>query len=289
QEFIRRPECAELATEFTYVVVKGGEQEVAVIFNMNHFSSGNRQEVNRLSKQLTKKVKAVKAVFVFLDESRSKYYLSSSPKKNEGENRRPLQKLFGTDKLFHAVGGKKFLYSPLSFSQTNHSILEQFIDKAKELLELEIEDLLLDLYCGYGLFSICLAEKVKSVLGVELSRSSIKDAIENAQRNKAANCRFIPADISEESLHRLFPPQSKAKIKVLFDPPRNGTSDGVIELIASKNPAKVLHIFCNVDIMHKELERWKQSGYVPVIAQPFDMFPGTSEVEMMVVLEKPTS
>ncbi|MDD8019505.1 MAG: hypothetical protein PHP42_14120, partial [Bacteroidota bacterium] len=42
QEFIRRPECAELATEFTYVVVKGGEQEVAVIFNMNHFSSGNR-------------------------------------------------------------------------------------------------------------------------------------------------------------------------------------------------------------------------------------------------------
>ncbi len=288
QEFLQRREYFPLAEEFNYVIVKGGKNETAVIFNMNHFSSGNRKEVNNLSKHLTKKVSrraGVKSVFVFVDEERSKYYLSGNPKKRDRENRKPMQKIFGTDKLFHKVGEKKFLYSPLSFSQTNHSILELFTKRAKELLDVQKDDTLLDLYCGYGLFSICLADSVKSVLGIELSRSSINDAIDNARRNKASNCRFVAADITEDSLHR-FLKQGTKNLKVLLDPPRGGTAEGVIEFLAEQQSEKILHIFCNADIMSKELERWKRCGYIPTKAQPFDMFPGTSEIEMMVELEK---
>lgn len=285
QEFLQRREYFPLAEEFNYVIVKGGKNETAVIFNMNHFSSGNRKEVNNLSKHLTKKVKSVKSVFVFVDEERSKYYLSGNPKKSDRENRKPMQKIFGTDKLFHKVGEKKFLYSPLSFSQTNHSILESFVGMAKNYLSLTKDDILFDLYCGYGLFSLSLAADAKNVVGVELSRTSINDAIENARRNKCVNARFYPADISVENLPRFFKPETK-NLKLLLDPPRNGTGEGVIEFLAEQQPEKILHIFCNADIMSKELERWKRCGYIPTKAQPFDMFPGTSEIEMMVVLER---
>jgi len=285
QEILQRKEESNFVKEFNYVIVKGDDREATVIFNMNHFSSSNRREVNALSKSLTFKVKNVLGVYVFVDEERSKYYLSGTPRKGVQSNPKPLTKIFGNEKLFHKVGDVKFLYSPLSFTQTNHSILEIFIKTAQDLLSLSKNDMLYDLYCGYGLFSLSFAAQVKNVVGIELSRSAIQDAIDNARRNKLNNVRFHAADISVESLPRFFKlgPQ---QLKFLIDPPRNGTSEDVIEFAAEQHPQKVVHIFCNSEIIEKELRKWKQCGYVPTKVQPFDMFPGTNEIEMMVLLEK---
>ncbi len=78
-------------------------------------------------------------------------------------------------------------------------------------------------------------------------------------------------------------------LKFLIDPPRNGTSEDVIEYLAEQGAEKIVYIFCNAEIIGKELRKWKNSGYVPVKAQPFDMFPGTSEIEMIVLLERSRS
>jgi tRNA/tmRNA/rRNA uracil-C5-methylase (TrmA/RlmC/RlmD family) len=283
QELLQRKEESNLVKEFNYVVVKGDDKESIVIFNMNHFSSSNRREVNALSKHLTSHVKSVSGVFVFVDEERSKYYLSGTPRKGTQSNPKPLTKIFGKDKLFHRVGDVKFLYSPLSFTQTNHSIIELFVETAGNFLSLTKDDILYDLYCGYGLFSLSFSKRVKSVTALELSRSSIHDGIDNARRNSITNTKFVAADISAETLDRF----SKFRpTKILLDPPRNGTNDEVIEFLASQAPEKVVHIFCNTEIIAKELRRWNECGYVPVKAQPFDMFPGTNEIEMMVLLEK---
>jgi tRNA/tmRNA/rRNA uracil-C5-methylase (TrmA/RlmC/RlmD family) len=285
QELLQRKEQSNLVKEFNYVIVKGDDREATVILNLNHFSSSNRREVNALSKSLTYKAKNVQGVYVFVDEERSKYYLSGTPRKGVQSNPKPLTKIYGNEKLFHKVGDVKFLYSPLSFTQTNHSILESFIHTAKEFLSLSKSDILYDLYCGYGLFSLSFAAHVKNVVGIELSRSSIQDAIENAKRNKLNNVRFHAADISADSLPRFFKLEPR-NLKFLIDPPRNGTSEDVIEFAAEQQPQKVVHIFCNSEIIEKELRKWKQCGYVPTKAQPFDMFPGTNEIEMMVLLEK---
>lgn len=289
QEQLQRKEQSTLVKEFNYVIVKGDDREAIVIFNMNHFSSSNRREVNALSKSLTFKAKNVTGVYVFVDEERSKYYLSGTPRKGAQSNPKPLTKVFGTEKLFHAVGPSKFLYSPLSFTQTNHSIVPAFVEQARTLLALNKDDSLFDLYCGYGLFSLTLAPQVKHVTGVELSRSSISDAIDNAKRNKLTNARFHAADISADTLPKFFQRspdmRTGAAPKFLIDPPRNGTSEDVIEFLGEQQPQKVLHIFCNADIIAKELKRWGRAGYRPVTAVPFDMFPGTSEIELMVLLE----
>lgn len=290
QEQLQRKEQSTLVKEFNYVIVKGDDREAIVIFNLNHFSSSNRREVNALSKSLTFKAKNVNGVYVFVDEERSNYYLSGTPRKGVQSNPKPLTKIYGSDTLFHSVGNVKYLYSPLSFTQTNHSIVALFIDNARKLLQLTKQDLLFDLYCGYGLFSLSLAADVKHVTGVELSRSSISDAIANAKRNKLTNVRFHAADISPDSLPRFFQRTPDAKpgagLKFLIDPPRNGTSEDVIEFLAEQQPQKVVHIFCNSGIIAKELKRWKECGYRPTKVIPFDMFPGTNEVEMMVLLER---
>ena len=77
---------------------------------------------------------------------------------HQKNQRFPLQKIFGKTEIFQKVGAKKFLFSPLSFSQTNLSIVEVFVRTIKELLELNVQDRLLDLYCGYGLFSLSLSD-----------------------------------------------------------------------------------------------------------------------------------
>ncbi len=98
---------------------------------------------------------------------------------------------------------------------------------------------------------------------------------------------MMPKKINEGSVQRIFR-HSGNGLKILLDPPRNGTEEEVIEYIASKQPEAVLHIFCNSEIIGKELKRWSACGYLPVKAVPFDMFPGTDDIEVMVLL-KPSS
>lgn len=287
QRYLQKREHFSLAEEFNYVIVKGHDAEAKVIFNMNHFSSANRKEVNSLSKHLTSKVQNITGVFVFTDEERSGYYLRGNPQKNDRLNTKPITKIFGKEKLFHNVGNTKFLFSPLSFTQTNHSILNLFVSTARNFLDLTKNDTLIDLYCGYGLFSLCFAPAVRKVLGIELSRSSIADAIDNIRINNIINAKFISADITVESVRRFIKPEA-GNLKLLIDPPRNGTADGVIEFLAQQQPEKVVHIFCNSTIIDREVTRWKNSGYSVVAVQPFDMFPGTNDIEVMMLFKRQT-
>ncbi|MEO8168132.1 MAG: methyltransferase, partial [bacterium] len=177
-----------------------------------------------------------------------------------------------------------FLYSPLSFSQVNQSIMEKMISAAESMLALTKESKLFDLYCGYGLFALCLSDKVQLVTGAEVSSSSIESANANAKRQKVSNARFIRTDINEETAERILAQASPNDV-VLLDPPRKGTADGVIEAIAAKQTRKVVHIFCDIDIIGQELRRWSKCGYTAKRAMPFDMFPGTPSVETMILLE----
>jgi tRNA/tmRNA/rRNA uracil-C5-methylase (TrmA/RlmC/RlmD family) len=72
---------------------------------------------------------------------------------------------------------------------------------------------------------------------------------------------------------------------VVLDPPRRGTEIGVIGAVANRAPAKVVHIFCNIDIIPAELEQWKRVGYQTSKIVPLDMFPGTPNLEVLVLLE----
>jgi len=280
QESIVKPYARKLAKRLSYVVIKGNYNEQTLILNVRDLSSEVVRAANTLSKSLTRLFSTITGVFLYEDVSSPQYYLGSGGRKS----RIAFRKLFGKGEIFHRVEGRSFLFSPLSFSQVNHAMLEKMIQAARTFLKPTKELRLFDLYCGYGLFALSLAEECRDVVGAEVSPASIASAVANARRQKVSNVRFLLTDINEETVERIMHSARPGDL-VLLDPPRKGTAEGVIERIASYHPARVVHIVCAIDLLSQELKRWQRSGYKPIRAMPLDMFPGTSAVETMLLLE----
>jgi len=278
---IGRPPMGPLAEQLNYVIVKGTERELTVILNVREVGTRLIRAANDLSKLLSRACRSIVATFVYQEESGGRYYLGSRPSRPP----HALRKLFGKSDIALSVAGVKLLYGPLSFSQVNHSILKQMIDTVAALLKPSTGRTLYDLYCGYGMFALCLARHFRSVVGAERYADSIEAARENAARLKIRNVRFVRQDITAESLPKtvqnLHPDDA-----VLLDPPRGGTGEGVIECVAAHRPALALHIFCNIDLIPSDRKRWEDNGYRLARAVPLDMFPGTPDVEMILLFER---
>jgi tRNA/tmRNA/rRNA uracil-C5-methylase (TrmA/RlmC/RlmD family) len=279
QKNINTPWAGPLADELQYVIIRGNEKENTVILNVRTLDPALVRPANTLSKSLTRACPGVAAVFLFEGGEEDGYYLGGTAPIIP----RRIRKLFGNAEVSQRIDGKKFLYSPFSFSQVNHGILPVFLRKASELLEPRRDQHLLDLYCGYGLFSLSLAPLYARVTGIELSHASVNSAIANAARLKFTNVRFVRSGIREETAEFLLG-NLTAGGAVILDPPRGGTGPGIVEQIAARRPRKVLHIFCNPDILRSEIARWTAGGYRICRAVPLDMFPGTSDLEVMVLL-----
>ena len=283
QEILEKPYAEPLRDGLNHVIIKGSYSEQTLILNVRLISPPVVRAANTLSKSLTHIFKSLVGVFLYEDASSSGYYLGQQSYEKCGTT---LRKVFGKSEIYHKTCGRSFMYSPLAFSQINQSMLEPFVDSAGGLLALNGEEALLDLYCGYGLFALCLAHAARFLEGVEISAESVASAIANAKRQKATNVRFVRTDITAHSIARLMG-RAPEHTAVILDPPRSGVAEGVIGCIAAHKPAKVLHVFCNIDIMPAELQRWTNSGFHIVKAVPLDMFPGTSTVEVMVALRPP--
>ena len=281
EEELHARSTAPLSELLLYAVIKGNYREHTVILNVREITPALVRAANAVSKSLTRQLGAmITGIFLFEGDPQARYYLGTQDRRALPE----LRKLFGKKDLFVRVEGKVFLYPPLSFSQVNESLLDGFIAGARGLLAPSPGNMFYDFYCGYGLFALCFSPDVRNVIGVEASHQSVAAATSNARRQHAANARFVQAVINADVIETLMqksPPHSL----VLLDPPRSGTAEGVIESIADRQPARILHIFCNMDVLPGELKRWSSAGYVPVRAVPFDMFPGTPELEMMVLVQ----
>jgi tRNA/tmRNA/rRNA uracil-C5-methylase (TrmA/RlmC/RlmD family) len=229
---------------------------------------------------VTRQFDTVVGVFLYPGDDDGHYYLGS-----RSRTRQPAsKKIFGKSEIFQKSCGRSFLFSPLVFSQVNQSLAPELIGTAGTMLAPDRTARLFDLYCGYGLFSLCLADLVKAVTGVEISFHAVNAARANAERNNVRNARFVCSDITAASLPAVLQTLAGQDV-VILDPPRAGTGPGVIECIAAKRPARVLHLFCEIDTLPAELNRWTAAGYKVTQARPFDMFPGTPTVEIAMVLE----
>ena len=91
----------------------------------------------------------------------------------------------------------------------------------------------------------------------------------------------MSASLIEE---RIRPPDGIPEIAVM-DPPRQGTDPGVIEALAKRRPARIVHIFCGTDRIPVELRTWAKNGYRVASAVPLDLFPGSANLETLILLE----
>jgi tRNA/tmRNA/rRNA uracil-C5-methylase (TrmA/RlmC/RlmD family) len=280
---------AVVANRCNYLIIRGSYKEFCVIFNMHKLDGPTVRRLKSLGSQLASLDKNVISSFVFLDPSRSKYYLD----KSESESRFNVKKLFGPDTLRFEAGDQTYVFDALSFSQINQSMVPLFLKKAAALLAIENTGSsslrLIDLYCGYGLFTLYLAGHFSETWGIDCEASSIRCGRDSVSHVKGlpptAKVRFMAGQITSRTLEELLPTGGDKNEIVVLDPPRRGTEKGVIGAVANRSPAKILHIFCNADIVPEELEQWNHEGYRVTRVLPLDMFPGTTTLEIMTLLE----
>ncbi len=277
-----RNRCA--AQALNYCIVRGSYRETALIFNVRELSGEIVRTLRFVADAAVKAVPSVRSVFIYVDESASDYYLEAE----RPAGKLAFKKLFGPECLALKTAGRKILYPPTVFSQINESIIEPFAAELSALMRPKPADTLLDLYCGYGLWSLLMADKVGTVWGAEMSREAILAARSNANfifPNKRMH--FESASISAEYLRDALPPPRHENELILLDPPRHGCFTGVIETLIARRPRRIFHLFCGADEIVPALKLYRGNGCTVEALRPFDFFPGTLNIEMLAVVTPP--
>lgn len=182
-----------------------------------------------------------------------------------------------------SILGNKFMTTPSAFTQVNSQINELMINTVLEWAEVNDETTVLDLYSGIGNFSLPLARLAKEVLGVEISKNSIKLAKTNADLNSIENTVFQNAS-SEDAIQILNEEEEKFDLIVL-DPPREGAKE-IMDGLVGLNPKKIIYISCDPATLARDLKKLNQLGYEVQKIRPFDMFPQTFHIESVSLLTK---
>lgn len=280
QKKLSEPPYKLVASHLNHLIIRGNYKEIAVIFNVRKMDGPLVRKLKMLASHLEKMSAPVTASFVYLDPTGSDYYFE----KRRPDDKMQFKKLFGPDHLEVKHGNCRFHFHPTSFSQVNESIVATMLGKAREILDPQQNERLVDLYCGYGLFSHYLAEDYRQIIGIDAEGPSIRAAQANIRLNKASrNCRFLARRITPKAISDLVP-LSTEPLTVLLDPPKQGTQRGVIGAIGEHQPAKVLHIFCGVDEIPEAIKEWQAAGYQVGKIVPLDMFPGTANLEVLILL-----
>ena len=156
--------------------------------------------------------------------------------------------------------------------------------KAIEFAGLSGKETVIDAYCGIGTIGMVAARSAKQVIGVELNRDAVRDAIANAKQNQMENIYFHCADAGK-FMTEMAQNGEKADV-VLMDPPRAGSDEAFLSSVVTLSPKKVVYISCNPKTQARDLAYLTAHGYTVKRIQPVDMFPHTNHVETVVMMEK---
>jgi len=192
--------------------------------------------------------------------------------------------IWGQDHLMDTLCGLTFKLSVPSFYQVNRDQAEVLYGKALEFAGLTGAETVLDLYCGTGTITLCMAGKAKKVIGAEIVPAAIRDAEENAVRNHIGNAEFFCGDAADIAA-KLEKDGLRPDV-ITVDPPRKGLAPEVIASVAAMGPSRVVYVSCDPATLGRDVKIFAGLGYQAVRAAAVDMFPGTKHVETVVLLSK---
>ena len=193
------------------------------------------------------------------------------------------EKIYGDGYIEDKLGEYTFKISPHSFYQVNPVQAEKLYSIGVEAANINKEDVVFDLYCGIGTISLFMAKYAKKVYGVEIVEEAIKDAKENAKINNIKNTEFIAGD-TQLILDDLINNKKIIPNVVMVDPPRKGLDNRSVENILKIMPNRFVYISCNPATLVRDLAKFEEMYEIKSI-QPVDMFPFTSHVECVAVLQ----
>ena len=208
--------------------------------------------------------------------------------------------IYGKGYIEDTLCGCTFRISPKSFYQVNPVQTELLYGKAIAYAALTGNETVVDAYCGTGTIGIIAAKSAKKVIGVELNRDAVRDAVKNAKCNNVKNIDFYNADAGQFMVEMAeYRADAKTGEKngadevdvVFMDPPRAGSDEAFLSSVVTLAPKRVVYVSCNPETLARDLLYLTKHGYRAQECQPVDMFPWTKHVETVVLLshKKPDS
>ena len=192
--------------------------------------------------------------------------------------------LYGKGFIRDRLCGCTFRISPQSFYQVNPVQTELLYKIAIEYAGLGRKERVIDAYCGIGTIGLVAAGKAREVIGIELNKNAVRDAIVNARENKITNARFYQGDAGE-FMEGMVSEGERADV-VLMDPPRTGSTEKFLTSMVKLGPSRIVYISCGPDTLARDLEFLTKHGYVTRKIQPVDMFSFTEHCEVVCLLTK---
>ncbi len=174
-------------------------------------------------------------------------------------------------------------FEPSDFIQVNAELNRALVSQVVELLELDGNSQVLDLYCGLGNFTLPIARRAAHVVGVEGEATLVDRARGNAALNGIANVEFYSANLAGEDFAAA-PWARRSFSHALLDPPRVGARE-VLPLLAARGLKRLVYVSCHPASLARDLGILvHELGFELLLAGVADMFPQTSHVESLAVL-----
>ncbi len=172
------------------------------------------------------------------------------------------------------AAGRRWRISATSFFQTR----PDGADALARLVAAAVPDAaasVVDLYSGVGLLAGAVARPGRAVTAVEGNPAAVKDARHNLAdlgvnvvRKDVAHWAPIPVDV------------------VIADPSRAGLGENVVGRIAGTDAERVTLVACDAAALGRDVALLGSEGYTLTVATPVDLFPHTSHVEVVAVLDR---
>ena len=191
--------------------------------------------------------------------------------------------LFGSDFITDCISDIKYKISPLSFFQINHGQIFKLYNQVSLFAQLSGKEIVFDIYCGAGTISLFLAKQAKRVIGIESIPQAVENAKENAKLNNILNAEFFCGK-AEEVVPQLFSNQKFKADVIIVDPPRSGCEELVLKTILKVKTKKMIYVSCNPVSLSRDLKFLTSNGFSLKKIQPLDMFPQTTHVETVALL-----
>jgi 23S rRNA (uracil1939-C5)-methyltransferase len=200
--------------------------------------------------------------------------------------------LAGGNHIFIRALGRDFKVSAPSFFQVNTPMAEKMVEHLLSALTDRTQvssrnlgsenDILLDLYCGVGLFSAFFAPRAGRVVGIESSPSACEDFVVNLDE-------FENVELYEGEAEGILPGlvgQIGNLSYAIVDPPRAGLERRVIDALLVLRPRVIAYVSCDPSTLARDAKRLIEGGYALKQVTPFDLFPQTYHIESISLFEK---
>jgi len=251
---------------FRHVLIKEakGTGEIMIGFIVNNIDVPN---INQLCELLTTKFNSIKSIILNLNRRDDNVILGDFEKV-----------IFSNNYIVDRINNINLHIGLKSFYQTNYEIMIKIYNYIKE--NIDNGSNVLDLYSGIGSIGLYVSDKATKVLGVEIIKEAVDNAIENAKINNINNIEFKLMD-TKDVMDQYF----KDIDIVIMDPPRKGLNKDLIDKLIRSKIKKIIYVSCNQSTLARDLKELSNSYNISSI-KPFDMFPYTNHLESATILTR---